>query len=99
LVGVDPEFGLRRLLFRGEHELKTHPEHNCSNDCSEFFNRLLDQAGVLVYEGAIDDRPSPEGDPRTAHNFVREAVQKLQAGQQLAVSQTKPYGCGVKYGS
>ena len=60
---------------------------------------VIDQAGVLVYSGAIDDRPSPEGDPRTAHNYVREAVQKLQAGQQLAVSQTKPYGCGVKYGS
>jgi peroxiredoxin len=60
---------------------------------------VIDQAGILVYEGAIDDRPSPEGDPRTAHNYVREAVQKLEAGQQLAVSQTKPYGCGVKYGS
>ena len=60
---------------------------------------VIDQTGVLVYAGAIDDRPSPEGDPRTAHNYVRDAVQKLQAGQQLAVSQTKPYGCGVKYGS
>ena len=38
---------------------------------------VIDQAGVLVYEGAIDDRPSPDGDPRTAHNYVREAVQKL----------------------
>jgi len=60
---------------------------------------VIDQSGVLVYAGAIDDRPSPEGDPRTAHNYVRDAVQKLQAGQHLAVSQTKPYGCGVKYGS
>ena len=60
---------------------------------------VIDQTGVMVYAGAIDDRPSPDGDPRTAHNYVREAVQKLQAGQQLAVSQTKPYGCGVKYGS
>ena len=60
---------------------------------------VIDKAGILAYEGAIDDRPSPEGDPRTAHNYVREAVQKLQAGQQVAVSQTKPYGCGVKYGS
>jgi hypothetical protein len=25
LVGVDPEFRLRRLLFRGEHKLKTQP--------------------------------------------------------------------------
>ena len=60
---------------------------------------VIDARGVLAYEGAIDDRPAPNGDPRTAHNYVREAVQKLQAGDKLAVSQTKPYGCGVKYGS
>ncbi len=60
---------------------------------------VIDQAGVLVYQGAIDDRPASDGDPRTARNYVREAVQKLQAGEKLAVSQTKPYGCGVKYGS
>jgi peroxiredoxin len=60
---------------------------------------VINQAGVLVYAGAIDDRPASDGDPRTARNYVREAVQKLQAGEKLAVSQTKPYGCGVKYGS
>ena len=60
---------------------------------------VIDQAGVLVYQGAIDDRAASDGDPRTARNYVREAVQKLQAGEKLAVSQTKPYGCGVKYGS
>jgi peroxiredoxin len=59
---------------------------------------VIDQNGVLAYQGAIDDRPAPEGDPRTARNYVREAVQKLQGGDKLAVTQTKPYGCGVKYG-
>jgi len=59
---------------------------------------VINASGVLVYQGAIDDRPAPDGDPRTAHNYVREAVQKLQAGDKLAVSQTKPYGCGVHYG-
>jgi peroxiredoxin len=59
---------------------------------------VIDQKGVLAYQGAIDDRPAPEGDPRTAHNYVREAVKQLQAGDKLAVSQTKPYGCGVHYG-
>jgi peroxiredoxin len=58
---------------------------------------VIDQAGMLAYQGAIDDRPSPEGDPRTARNYVREAVQKLLAGEKVAVTQTKPYGCGVKY--
>jgi peroxiredoxin len=60
---------------------------------------VIDASGILVYQGAIDDRPASDGDPRTARNYVREAVQKLRAGDKLAVSQTKPYGCGVKYSS
>jgi len=60
---------------------------------------VIDNEGVLAYQGAIDDRAASDGDPRTARNYVREAVQKLQAGEKPAVSQTKPYGCGVKYGN
>jgi len=53
--------------------------------------------GTLVYDGAIDDRPSPSGDPRTAKNYVRAAVDELLAGKPVTVSETKPYGCGVHY--
>jgi peroxiredoxin len=60
---------------------------------------VIDQKGVLVYQGAIDDRAAPSGDPRTARNYVREAVKALQTGEKVAVPETKPYGCGVKYGS
>jgi peroxiredoxin len=60
---------------------------------------VIDSKGMLVYQGAIDDRPSPSGDPRTARNYVREAVKALQAGQKVETTETKPYGCGVKYGS
>jgi peroxiredoxin len=60
---------------------------------------VIDKQGIVAYAGAIDDRPLPEGDPRTAHNYVRDAVRELQAGEKIAVPQTKPYGCGVKYGS
>ena len=60
---------------------------------------VIDKQGVLAYQGAIDDKAASNGDPRKARNYVREAVTKLQAGEKVAVSQTKPYGCGVKYGS
>ena len=53
--------------------------------------------GTLVYDGAIDDRPEPFGDPRMAKNYVREAVDELLAGKPVSVTQTKPYGCGVHY--
>ena len=58
---------------------------------------VIDKNGVLVYQGAIDDRPDPQHDPKTARNYVREAVGALQAGKPVAVSRTKPYGCSVKY--
>ena len=53
--------------------------------------------GTLVYNGAIDNRPAPFGDPRTAKNYVRAAVDELLAGQPVTISQTKPYGCAVHY--
>ena len=45
----------------------------------------------------MDDKPDPQHDPRAARNYVREAVNSLLAGKPVEVSQTKPYGCGVKY--
>ena len=53
--------------------------------------------GTLVYDGAIDDRPAPSGDPRTAKNYVRAAVDELLAGKPVTIAQTKPYGCAVHY--
>jgi len=53
--------------------------------------------GTLAYDGAIDNRPAPFGDPRTAKNYVSTAVDELLAGKPVTVSQTKPYGCGVHY--
>lgn len=58
---------------------------------------VINKDGILVYDGAIDDRPSPNGDPRTAHNYVRAAIDSLLAEKRVEVSETKPYGCSVKY--
>ena len=58
---------------------------------------VIDKNGVLVYQGAIDDKPDPQHDPRTAHNYVRETVNSLLAGKPVTVSKTKPYGCAVHY--
>ena len=58
---------------------------------------VLDKEGKIAYNGAIDDKAEAEGDPRTARNYVREAIEKLQAGQLVQVVNTKPYGCGIKY--
>jgi len=58
---------------------------------------VIDTKGNVAYDGAIDDKPETEGDPRKARNYVREAIDSLQAGKPVAVTKTRPYGCGVKY--
>ncbi len=58
---------------------------------------VIDTQGVLVYAGAVDDRPDANADPRTARNHVRATVEALLAGRPVPVAETKPYGCAVKY--
>jgi uncharacterized MAPEG superfamily protein len=60
---------------------------------------VINGAGVVVYQGAIDDRPSAR--PNTvegANNYVRAALADLQAGRPVQVAETTAYGCSVKYG-
>ncbi len=56
---------------------------------------VVDAAGVLRYQGAIDD--DPRGQNEAPHNYVREAVQALLDGNAPPTPQTRPYGCSVKY--
>ncbi len=59
---------------------------------------IIDEAQTLVYQGAIDDNRS--ANPATvdgAKNYVREALNDLDAGRAVAESDTQPYGCSVKY--
>jgi peroxiredoxin len=60
---------------------------------------VIDPQGLLIYAGAIDDRPSakPE-DIAGAVNYVSEALAQARAGKPLSTSWTKSYGCSVKYG-
>jgi peroxiredoxin len=58
---------------------------------------VINKDGILVYEGAIDDKPDPFHNPLTANNYVSDAVNALLAGKSITVAETKPYGCSVKY--
>ncbi len=58
---------------------------------------VIDKNGTLVYDGAIDNQPDPFHDPSKAQNYVSAAIDALLAGKPVAVTETKPYGCGVKY--
>ncbi len=55
--------------------------------------------GLVLYQGAIDDRPSARAASlEGAHNYVRAALGDIAAGRAVAVAETTPYGCSVKYG-
>lgn len=59
---------------------------------------IIDPQGVLRYAGAIDSRQSSNAkDIATATNYVRAALDASLAGNSIAVAQTQPYGCDVKY--
>jgi hypothetical protein len=59
---------------------------------------IIDPQGVLRYAGAIDSNSSSRvKDIAGATNYVRAALDAGLAGNPIAVAQTQPYGCDVKY--
>jgi peroxiredoxin len=59
---------------------------------------IVDKGGVLVYAGAIDDRPTTRrADVQGANNYVRAALEQVTAGQPVKTPLTRAYGCTVKY--
>jgi hypothetical protein len=81
-VLMDPGGKLGRL-----YDAKTTPEMY-----------VIDPRGKLVYEGAIDDRPTTDAsDIKGADNYLNDALTEAMAGKQVAKSYTRSYGCSVKY--
>ena len=61
---------------------------------------IINPAGMLVYAGAIDSKPSSNpADIASATNHVKAALAETLAGKPVSVATTKPYGCSVKYSS
>ena len=59
---------------------------------------VINPDGVLVYNGAIDDKPTSEqADLATASNYVSAALTEGMAGQPVTTATSRPYGCGIKY--
>lgn len=59
---------------------------------------VIDPTGKVVYQGAIDDKPSASKKSlEGAKNYVKLAFADLDAKKPVKISDTKPYGCSVKY--
>ena len=59
---------------------------------------VINPEGVLIYVGAIDDKPStnPE-DIAAAQNYVTASLNLAMSGKPVEVKSTASYGCSVKY--
>jgi peroxiredoxin len=59
---------------------------------------VISPQGTLIYNGAIDDRPSTDvADVRGAKNYVTAALQESKSGKPVSNPTSRPYGCSVKY--
>lgn len=81
-VLMDPEGKLGRL-----YDAKTTPEMY-----------VIDPEGKLIYEGAIDNRPTTDvSDIKGADNYLSDALTEAMAGKPVEHPYTRSYGCSVKY--
>ena len=61
---------------------------------------VVGKDGKLAYKGAIDNSPDGErGSPQggVLVEYVSAAIADLSSGRPVRTTQTKAYGCGVKY--
>ncbi len=59
---------------------------------------IIDQAGKLVYDGAIDSKATTDAkDVASADKLFLNALDAVLAGKDVPNAKNKPYGCGVKY--
>jgi peroxiredoxin len=91
-------FGLEHPVLRDEDGKVGHA-YGATNTPNLF---VIDAKGTVVYAGAIDNSPDGEGGKPSGGklvNYVEAALADLAAGRPVQTPVTKPYGCGVKYGS
>ncbi|MDX1418608.1 MAG: thioredoxin family protein [Rubricoccaceae bacterium] len=61
---------------------------------------VINPQGEIVYNGAIDDRPSADlATLDGATNYVVRALTEATGGDEVTTPRTQPYGCSVKYGT
>ncbi|HEY3663717.1 MAG TPA: thioredoxin family protein [Chthoniobacterales bacterium] len=59
---------------------------------------VIDPEGKLIYSGAIDSKPTANpNDIASATNYVKAALTEAMAGKPVTTSNTRAYGCSIKY--
>ncbi|HMB53249.1 MAG TPA: redoxin domain-containing protein [Thermoanaerobaculia bacterium] len=58
---------------------------------------VIDEAGNIAYNGAIDDDQAGRKEQAERDNYVDGALVAHTAGSSIDPASTRPYGCSVKY--
>jgi peroxiredoxin len=59
---------------------------------------VINPDGKIIYEGAIDSKATPNPDDiASSTNYVKVALDESMSGKPVSNSNTRPYGCSVKY--
>jgi peroxiredoxin len=59
---------------------------------------IIDSKGHLAYQGAVDDQADTDTESiKTAKNYIAKALDEMLVNKKITTSNTKAYGCSVKY--
>lgn len=58
---------------------------------------IINKDGLVVYQGGINDGDRPAADIPLAKPYFKNALDEVLAGKKVTLSDTRPYGCSVKY--
>ena len=58
---------------------------------------VIDRQGKLVYHGAVDDDPNGQKQSAERQQYLENAIKAALNGQAPERSETRSYGCSVKY--
>ena len=59
---------------------------------------VINADGYIVYQGAIDDKPSTNSaDISDSKNYISAAINELLNNKPVTIASTAPYGCSIKY--
>ena len=79
---------LPRLLLDTDHQVA---DLYNAETTPHFF--LVDSQGILRYQGAFDDTSFRNRTPTRA--YLREAIEALECGREIEVTETPPFGCSI----
>jgi len=94
LPGIKKHIADKKIPYvYGSDETQAIGKAYGATNTPQFF--VLDKDRTIRYLGAMDDSPNDE--TKVTKTYLKDAVNSLLAGKEIAVTETRPMGCGISY--